>query len=108
MLTIEDGAVSLTRGDTAYISLDLTVNGEEYEYQEGDTVTLSCRKDYDTPEYLFQITVPAGETIVIEPEHTKNLEYGRYKYDVQVNTAQGEVFTVVEPNTFKVAQEVTL
>lgn len=110
MLKISGSNITLTRGDTAYLSLDLTLNNDPYEYEDGDTVTLSVRrttKDDDT-QYLFQKVVTAGDAIVIEPEDTKPLEYGRYKYDVQLNTAKGEVFTVVEPSEFKIAEEVTL
>lgn len=110
MITMEDGVISLTRGDTAYLSLNLTNNdGEPYEFKNGDTVTLSVKKDYeDVENYLFQKVVAAGDTIVIEPQDTKPYEYGRYVYDVQVNTAVGEVFTVLGPNTFKITKEATL
>lgn len=110
MLTVQSGNITLTRGDTAYLSLDLTLNNAPYEYSDGDTVTLSVRrstKDDDT-EYLFQKVVDAGEMIVIEPADTKSLEYGRYQYDIQLNTSRGEVFTVIGPATFKIAEEVTL
>lgn len=110
MITFEDGAISLTRGDTAYLSLNLTTdNGEPYEFHDGDTVTLTVKKNYDEEEnYLFQKTIPAGDTFVIEPQDTKQYEYGRYIYDVQVNTAIGEVFTVIGPDTFKLTKEATL
>lgn len=109
MITMEDGVISLTRGDTAYLHLNLTNNGEPYEFKDGDTVTLTVKKDYeDIENYLFQKTIPAGDTFVIEPSDTKEYEYGRYVYDVQVNTAIGEIFTVIGPNTFKLTKEATL
>lgn len=110
MLTIEDGAISLTRGDTAYLNIAIqNDDGSDYEFQEGDTLTLSVRKDYeeDTP-YLFQKKVDGGQTIIIYPEDTKDKEYGSYYYDVQLNTYLGEVFTVVGPYRFKLTKEVTL
>lgn len=109
MILFEDGDISLTRGDTAYISLNLTNNGEPYEFKDGDTVTFTVKENYDEEEnYLFQKVVAAGDTIVIEPIDTKPYEYGRYIYDVQVNTAVGEVFTVIGPGTFKLTKEATL
>lgn len=110
MITMEDGVISLTRGDTAYLSLNLTNDeGEPYEFKDGDKVTLTVKQDYeDTENYLFQKIVEGGDTIVIEPSDTKPYEYGRYVYDVQVNTAVGEVFTVIGPNTFKITKEATL
>lgn len=110
MLSVSGTTIKLTRGDTAYLSLDLTMDGEEYEFADGDTITFSIRRttDDNDVEYLLQKTIVAGDTIVIEPEDTKHLNYGRYKYDVQLNTAKGEIFTVIEPSTFQVAEEVTL
>ena len=109
MLSISGTTIKLTRGDTAYLSLDLNMNNEPYEYAEGDTVTLSVRVSTDdNPKYLFQKVVNAGDMIEIMPEDTKGLEYGRYKYDIQLNTAKGEVFTVIEPSTFQITEEVTL
>lgn len=110
MLSVSGTNIKLTRGDTAYLTLDLSANSEPYQYEEGDVVTFSVRKttdDNDT-QYLFQKVVAAGETIIIEPEDTKSLEYGRYKYDIQLNTTKGEVFTVIEPSTFQISEEVTL
>lgn len=109
MITLEDDVISLTRGDTAYLYLDLTSDGEPYEWDDGDTWTFTVKFNYDEEEnYLFQKTVKAGDTIVIEPSDTKPYEYGRYVYDLQVNTAIGEVFTVIGPNTFKITKEATL
>lgn len=110
MFTISGGNITLTRGDTAYLALDLTVNDEPYTYTEGDEIVLSVRKttrDDDT-QYLFQKVVPAGEMFVIEPEDTKPLDYGRYKFDIQLNTVKGEIFTVIGPADFRISEEVTL
>jgi hypothetical protein len=75
VLTIEDNTISLTRGDTGYINLALDTEVE-------GTITLSCKKDYDSEDYLFQKIVPVGETIILEPKDTKELEYGKYVYDI--------------------------
>ena len=102
MLTIEDGVISLTRGDTGYIQLAF-----DYDWQDGDTVTLSVKKDYEDEEYVFQRVVAGGQIITIYPTDTQELEYGNYVYDVQVNTTLDEVFTVIGPNKFKITKEVT-
>ena len=45
MLTIKNGKILLTRGDSAYINVDLTTStGEVYEMQAGDTLTLTVRQ----------------------------------------------------------------
>lgn len=103
MLTIDEGVIYHTRGDTGYIQLAF-----DYDWQDGDTVTLSVKKDYESEDYLFQKTVVGGQIITIYPQDTAELEYGNYIYDVQVNTALGEVFTVVGPNKYKLTKEVTI
>lgn len=109
MLRFEDNDIYLTRGDTAYIGLNLTDNsGDSYEIKDGDTVTLSVKKNIEDENYALQITVPLGEDIYIRPEDTKELEYGRYFYDIQITTAYGEIFTVITKSLFKLEEEVTL
>lgn len=108
MLTIDENTVAITRGDTGYIYLNLTKDGEPYSYESGDTVTFSVKKNYEDTDYAFQKTVPAGNAFIINPVDTKNLEYGNYFYDVQLNTTLGEIFTVIGPAKFKVTKEITI
>lgn len=106
MLLIEDGTISLTRGDTAYLNLDLTNNGEPYELSDYQ-VDLTVREGYEpTDKVLFRKTVINSTQIVIEPADTNELAYGRYKYDIQITTDIGEIFTVVV-GAFKITEEVT-
>lgn len=104
MFNIEDGILSLTKGDTAYLSVKCTVNQEEFT---GDgTVVLSVKKNVEDENYTFQKEVAYGEAIVIDPQDTKKCEVGKYVYDIQLLTDKGEVFTIVQKNTFKILQEV--
>lgn len=106
MLTIDEDVISLTRGDTGYLELAMK-NGDQ-DWEVGDTVTLSVKKDIESEDYLFQKQVQAGQVIIIYPEDTRDLEYGRYIYDIQVNTVLGEVFTIIGPAKFKLTKEVTI
>ena len=108
MLTIIDGKISLTRGDTAYLTVDITNElGEEYAMQSGDTLTLSVKKRYIEPTYSFQAVATGSNTIKISPEDTKLLNFGEYVYDIQLNTETGDVYTIVPVNTFEITPEVT-
>lgn len=105
MITIEDNSISLTRGDTAYLSLDVS----DYTFQDGDTAILSVKESIDSEDYLFQVDLDMDNlTFIILPEYTKNLNYGKYKYDVQITTKDNEIFTVIGPSTFKITEEVTI
>lgn len=107
MLTIEDSTIYLTRGDTAYITVNLEYNDGSYEMQTGDTLTLSVKKAVEDTDYALQIITDTN-TINILPADTKELEYGKYVYDIQLQTAAGEIFTVIEKSPFKLQEEVTL
>ena len=45
-------------------------------------------------------------TLEIEPSDTNSLDYGTYKYDIQFDSFDGIVDTVLQ-GTFKLAKEVT-
>lgn len=98
--------IELTRGDTAELSLDVKKNdGTAYDFSS-DTVVFTVKTNTVTSEIMFQKTFSSGE-IKINPEDTSNMKYGTYKYDVQITTAGGDVYTVIPPSDFIVAQEVT-
>ena len=113
MLYIKDnGEIQLTRGDTAYIevSIDNTLadgSTEPYEVAANDTLTLSVKSSTDDTVYRFQKTIVGSNLFHIEPEDTRNCEFGKYKYDVQLTKASGDVYTVIEPTYFRVLPEVT-
>ena len=108
MLYIEGNTIRLTRGDTAYLTVPIiTELNEEYVMTSGDTMSFSVKRKEGDDEYLFQKVVAGSNTIHIEPSDTHDLAFGKYKYDVQVDLANGDVFTVIEPNTFEIMKEVT-
>ena len=108
MLEIKDnGTIYLTRGDSAYLAVNIKHKGKDYIAQDGDVLTFSVKKDVDDEEYVIKKTFYAGNAIVINPEDTKHRPFGKYVYDVQMTTSRGEVFTVVEPTLFYIKEEVT-
>lgn len=105
----EDGTIRLTRGDTARLTVPITnsTNNSEYEMQTDDTLYFSVKKSAKESEYLFQKIADGSNSIHIEPEDTAGLSFGKYKYDVQLTTAAGDVYTVIEPSVFEVMEEIT-
>lgn len=105
----EDGVVRLTRGDSATFTVALVYKDTDtpYEIGENDTVTMTVKKSTKNTEFVMQKTVVGSNNISIQPSDTKGLAFGKYKYDVQLTTASGDVYTVIEPTTFEVLQEVT-
>lgn len=105
---LDDGKVELTRGDTAWLTVNVTNDsGEPYEIQNGDKLTLSLKKSVKDAEAVLSKTVEGSDTFHIEPKDTSGLSFAKYKYDVELTTSNGDVFTVVPPKTFEILSEVT-
>lgn len=106
---MKDGTIQLTRGDTARISVALTneVDNKEYVMQKDDTLFLSIKKTINDEKALIQKMLTGENTFHIEPKDTSQLKFGQYKYDVQLTTADGDVFTVIAPTPFEIMAEVT-
>ena len=107
MLYIEGDSIKLTRGDTAYLDIPLATTNGEYVMSSTDTLTFSVKKNTRETEYIFQKVIEGSNTFHIEPADTAALTFGKYMYDVQLNTTNGDVFTVIPPSTFEVLAEVT-
>ena len=100
--------ITLTRGDSAEIAVSLTDNLDiPYEMQEGDTLTLSVKRQIGDEEYLLQKTIDT-DTFKLEPDDTNSLLFGRYIYDIELTTNSGKVHTVIPLSTFVIAEEVTV
>lgn len=110
MLYVEaDNTIKLTRGDTAYLEVPLVddVTGEPYEMQSGDTLTLSVKKTVKDAECCFSKVVRGTNIFKIVQADTADCEFTKYKYDIQLDTANGDTFTVIETACFTILPEVT-
>lgn len=108
MLRISGTAIHLTRGDTAYLSVEITnQDGTHYHIQPGDVVMLSVKRFLTASQYAFQKNANAAGEIKILPEDTAGLEFGDYRYDVQLTKANGDVHTVIDTSIFRIGHEVT-
>lgn len=105
---LEDGVIQLTRGDSAHLKVSVTKdNGEAYEIQNGDLLTLSIKKTVKDDTALLTKTIIGTDTFHIKPNDTSSLNFGKYKYDVQLTTKDEDVYTVIPPSTFEILAEVT-
>jgi len=110
MLHIEaDGTIKITRGDTARLTVTVTndTNGSEYAIEDGDILTMTVKKSVNDEAPSLQKTIQGASTFHIEPKDTAHLPFGKHKYDVQLTTAGGDVYTIIPPTTFEILQEVT-
>ena len=95
---IESDVIYLTKGDDAVLEVSSITaeNGEEYELQDTDVLTLTVRSQ---PTALMPVLIqidalPGSRRIVFRHEDTAELNVGRYSADVQLTTADGKRYTV--------------
>ena len=109
---MDNGEIRLTRGDTAYIQVPINKQmsdgtTEPYEMAAEDTLYFTVKSSVNDAACCFQKKLVGSNLFHIEPTDTCNCEFGKYKYDVQLVTANGDVYTVIEPACFKILAEVT-
>lgn len=111
MLKIDkDNKIELTRGDTAYLDINLTQSiksgsEESYEIGEHDVIRFTARKNY-VSEIALQKVLEGKSVIHILPEDTRALDFGDYVYDIEITLENGDVFTIVS-SKLKLGNEVT-
>lgn len=109
MFRVENNAIFLTRGDSATLELSVTKSDSTvYTIADGDSVTLSVKRSVKDSEALIVKKITQGNTITFNPVDTAGMDFGEYRYDVQLNTKTGKVYTVVGPDSFFVCEEVTV
>ena len=98
--------ITIIRKDTG----DLTITIENYLLDEGDEVVFTVNTGYDLEHSLIQKRITEFQDhsalVHLNVEDT-DLEPGEYLYDIQVNTADGRVDTVLGPAKFKIIGGIT-
>lgn len=98
--------IYITRGDTDRLPLRIIDTDHEYVPTDKDKVRFTLKKDITKSGYVLQKEIQ-NNVLVLNPEDTKGLDYGRYSYDVQITLEDGTVETIIPPHVFKVMEEVT-
>ena len=108
MFTIDNdtNAMTIIKKDTA--SFDVAL--DNYNLEAGDSVTFTVSKQVEEEEPILQKTVTdfvdGIATVKLTKEDT-NIEIGTYLYDIQIDTQDGRVDTVIGPAKFTVKGGVT-
>ena len=113
--SINGNTITLTRGDTLRVLIEIEVDGEVYTPQNGDSVRFALKhktmnsdsSEFTDEEPLILKDIPIDTMILqLDPSDTKNLGFGKYVYDVQITFADGTVCTFITKAPFKVTEEV--
>lgn len=106
--SVSGTTITLTRGDSfiAYISIT-DQDDNPYIPVEGDSIRFAMKSSYKDAEPLLVKNVPIDTMkLVIDPEDTKSLAFGKYVYDIELTKTSGEVDTFITKAIFKITEEV--
>lgn len=107
--SINGNNITLTRGDTLFLQLNLTKDGSEFTPESGDSIRFAVKQKYkDADEdVLINKAVPIDTLLLeIEPDDTKPLTMGKdYVYDIEYTDAAGHVDTFIK-GTLHIDEEV--
>lgn len=99
MLTIDgNNNITLTRGDTLTLTVELTKDGETYVPEEGDVIRFAVSKGYlGEPgyEFKFEKTIPHDTLTFTCSSVETTLDYRSYNYDIQVTHSDNCVDTFI-------------
>lgn len=114
MFNINGTVISITRGDSAYITLKINSGtGNAYTPQSGDIIRIQVRPGVNTDELLFaakDLEIQGSDiNWWIKPDDTRNADpYTEYYWDAQIELSNGDVFTFIPASRFKILDEVTI
>lgn len=108
--------LKMTRGDTEYMTIAKYQKLEGVETHQpfvtGDTVTLTVRTYVGANDIVLSKVVTAfvdGKAqFEINPTDTKDLEFAKYVYDVELKKADQSITTILKPSIFEITGEVTI
>lgn len=107
MLNCQNNTITMTRGDTAVLKLDIIdEQGIPYVPTNSDVVLFTLKRNVMEKDVIFQKSMVDGK-IIIHPQDTAHLDYGSYFYDVELTKENGFVATVIPPHRLIIAEEVT-
>lgn len=107
MLKIFHNRIHLTKGDTAFIELDLRDQDDRtYIPAETDRIIFRVKRSPSAKEvYIEKEIDPNTLVLVLNAEDTINLPFSHLKYEVEVINDAGYHFTAIENTEFEVGVE---
>lgn len=105
----KNNVIRLTRGDTArfIVTVKNETTQEPYDILPTDTLMMTIKKSVRDSDACVQKKIVGSNAFHILPTDTSELEFGKYFYDVQLTTTDGDVYTIIEPTVFELTKEVT-
>lgn len=113
--SISGTSITLTRGDTLKVKINIMKDNEIYVPQVGDSVRFALKHPamnskktaYKDTEPLIVKNIPTDTLLLtLNPEDTKNLDFDTYVYDIEITFSDGSVDTFITQAIFKITPEV--
>lgn len=107
---IDGTTIYLTRGDTFEACVEAILPESDagpYIPVEGDKIRFAMKADYEDPEPLLVRDIPIDTMLlVLDPDDTKKLPFGKYVYDIQLTYANGKTDTFITKAKLRLTEEV--
>lgn len=105
---VKGTTITLTRGDSFAADIGMfQPNGDPYIPTEGDKVRFAMKRSIKDKDVLILKDIPIDTMkLVLNPEDTKELEFGSYIYDIQLTKSTGEIDTFITKSTLVLTEEV--
>lgn len=105
--TINGTTISLTRGDSLVLGVNVFADQDTYTPVTGDRIRFALKSNINSDDVLILKDVDINTmTLTIEPSDTKELPFGGYVYDIELTTKDGFVDTFIGPAQFNITGEV--
>lgn len=100
--------IELTKGDSATILVEVVDgNGAEYTIKDTDVVTMTVKSNENASTASILKTADSNHIITLLPADTSSLTSGLYVYDIQIRTAENNVYTIIPISAFQLNPEVS-
>lgn len=105
---VKRNVITMTRGDTLISKVNITdAEGVEYTPRDGDVVRFALKKEFTDAAPLIYRVIPNDTLILrLDPQDTKYLNLGEYRYDIELTTYDGVVDTFIPWTKFVLTEEV--
>ena len=106
--------INIIRGTTNDLNLSIEdENGEQYTLQDGEKIIFGVKENAENSDYNIVKTLTSADvvdgicTIKLTPTDTAELAFGRYYFDIGLQTADGDYYMVVPCDEFCVCKAIT-
>ncbi len=108
MFSINGTNITLTRGDSMFLDIALTRDGDPFTPEQGSSVRFAMKHKYtDADSTALVKTIPTDTMrLSLDPDDTKELPMRKtYVYDIEYTDANGNVDTFIS-GTLTLLEEV--